>query len=729
MHRSTRRRLTAAVTTVLAVTLGAGALAVPAQAVPTAVTAPAAEGPVVPLPYADSDIVSAGVTGFVTRSVGDGGYSVVWSRYSDGTGKAYGGQTVLRSTRAEDFLVSITPYTTTQQSMSTGDVFQVRTGLSASHAGSAADAVFTRTGDEGGAQVLRRHTKADGDVVVTGFPAGATGFQVGPGTPEEALVTFTDGGTVKWGLIDLGAATVGEIRTKPPASTGVAVSASRVAWSEGAGADRAKVVLLDRATGRTSELPLPAGSAYRLRVGLVGDWVVYGEPGALANGAVGTFDAVVAQHPVTKAKVRLLDHLTSLAAAPDGSLYVRGGTVAGGEGLYRVVAAGGATPVVTKVATTGEPTKVVVGGAGIPRVVDLAAQREQVAFRWGLSRNTVSAKLTLRHVRTGKTYQDSESHPHQPELVFSWRGYLNNGPRMEPAPNGDYTWELTVAPLNGIGPATGAKGTFKVARKVQPRDLNDNGTADLLLRDASGRLWRDDTYYTPFAMDGQLQEGEKRALIGPGWNVYDSVEAIGDVAGSAVGDVVAREKSGVLWLHQGKGDGTFAPRVRVGGGWGTYDRITGGSDLTGDGRADLVAADRQGVLWLYAGTGNSRTPFSVRKRIGGGWGTYNDITATGNIAGAPAGDLVARDRAGVLWLYLGKGDGTFAPRARIGAGWNAFTHLVALGDANHDGRPDLMAFGPEGNRLYRGTGNWKAPFKPAEVAGLAYVSDPHQLIG
>ncbi|WP_399172936.1 FG-GAP repeat domain-containing protein [Streptomyces sp. PanSC19] len=73
--------------------------------------------------------------------------------------------------------------------------------------------------------------------------------------------------------------------------------------------------------------------------------------------------------------------------------------------------------------------------------------------------------------------------------------------------------------------------------------------------------------------------------------------------------------------------------------------------------------------------------------------------------------LVARDTAGVLWLYLGKGDGTFTARTKIG-GWNAHQHLV--GDADRDGRPDLVGFGPQGeDYLYRGP----ATGRPRSSAG------------
>ncbi|WP_435975486.1 FG-GAP repeat domain-containing protein [Streptomyces sp. Qhu_M48] len=168
----------------------------------------------------------------------------------------------------------------------------------------------------------------------------------------------------------------------------------------------------------------------------------------------------------------------------------------------------------------------------------------------------------------------------------------------------------------------------------------------------------------------------------------------------------------------------------MGGGWNTYTRFTGGSDLTGDGRADLVATDKAGDLWLYRSTGGSpAAPFEKRRKIGHGWGIYNQITATGNIGGGPAGDLVARDTAGVLWLYLGRGDGTFAPRTRIGGGWNAYTDTVGIGDGNDDGRPDLLAYGPGGTAyLYAGTGDFKAPFAGRSATGVLGGGTAYNLV-
>lgn len=85
----------------------------------------------------------------------------------------------------------------------------------------------------------------------------------------------------------------------------------------------------------------------------------------------------------------------------------------------------------------------------------------------------------------------------------------------------------------------------------------------------------------------------------------------------------------------------------------------------------------------------------------------------GDIAGAPAGDLVARDRSGVLWLYLDYGNGHFAPRTRIGGGWHTYSHLINIGDANLDDRPDLYGVdrdNPTAPFLHRATGTWRTPF-------------------
>ncbi|MGW1774704.1 FG-GAP repeat domain-containing protein [Streptomyces sp. NPDC002104] len=719
--RSTRQvGLFAATATVLAVTLGVvGPVAGDAGA---AYAVGGVADVAAPVPFRKGAVVTgAGLTGFVSRAKDAWGDSR-WTRYSDGSSKGLADGVKLRSSRTADYLVTYDGFSVTSENLST----KARLDLpverdNATYLGSAGNALFTLTGD-GSTVQMHRHATEGGTVAVTGLPAGASAVDFSPGTPEDALVTFKAGAAARWGLVDLTTGAVSGIRTRTARAFdgAMAVSRTHVAWTETepGGTDSPALFLLDRSTGAVERVPLPKAWAGNLKIGLVGGWVVYGEAGGIDNGDSNPLYAVSAYDPATKKTVKLLDHLTSLAAAPD-SLYVRGGTVGLGEGLYELApGAGGAAPVVRMAAGTGEPTRVVIEGNSVPAVVNLDENGGKADLTWQLSRHSVDVKVTLRHIRTGKTREFGVTHPHSPTVTFAWDGTI--GADFTSAYNGAYTWEMTAAPLNGIGPSTSASGTFQVARKAVPHDFDDNGSPDVIDRDSAGRLWLSDTaYYKEY---GQLT-AQSRRLIGSGWNAYDRIEATGNVGGTAVGDLVARDKTGVLWLYQGNGRGGFAARTKIGGGWNTYERIAAGSDLNGDGRPDLLAADKAGVLWYYKGTGSAAAPFAARRKIGGGWQNFNELTAVGNVAGGPAGDLLARDKAGVLWLYLGKGDGTFTAPTRVGAGWGQYQHLVAIGDGDRDGRPDLVALGPAGGYLYGGTGDWRAPLRTRQLASLPYVGD------
>ncbi|MEU6404272.1 N-acetylmuramoyl-L-alanine amidase, partial [Streptomyces sp. NPDC046985] len=197
----------------------------------------------------------------------------------------------------------------------------------------------------------------------------------------------------------------------------------------------------------------------------------------------------------------------------------------------------------------------------------------------------------------------------------------------------------------------------------------DRGTDryDLLGRDASGVLWQ-------FQGTGSTAAPLlSRYRIGAGWSAYDTVTPLTALRADGAGDMAARDKTGVLWYYQGSGNpaAPFLPRTKVGAGWSVYDSVVGARDLTGDGKADLVARDKTGVLWLYKGTGSTAAPFAPRTQIGRGWQIYDALTATGDITRDGKADLVARDKTGVLWLYKGTGStaAPFAPRTQIGRGW------------------------------------------------------------
>ncbi|MFB7940776.1 FG-GAP repeat domain-containing protein [Streptomyces sp. NPDC056049] len=204
------------------------------------------------------------------------------------------------------------------------------------------------------------------------------------------------------------------------------------------------------------------------------------------------------------------------------------------------------------------------------------------------------------------------------------------------------------------------------------------GRGDTVARDASGTLWYYDRQFVSHQFDYPFAP---RVRVGTGWNIYDRIDGAGDIDRDGYVDLLARDKAGVLWLYKGTGrlvDGNrFKTRVRVGAGWGAYDRLAGGADLTGDGLPDLLTRDRAGVLWLYRGTGGGTTPYTARTRVGAGWGGYDQLVTAGDLTDDGRADAVARDRAGVLWLYKGTGKaaGPFAGRTRIGAGWGAYDRL------------------------------------------------------
>ncbi|MFB6841278.1 FG-GAP repeat domain-containing protein [Streptomyces sp. NPDC056361] len=501
-----------------------------------------------------------------------------------------------------------------------------------------------------------------------------------------------------------------------------AVSATHVAWREARLGDDG-IVALKRGTTTRKWIPDTEGDVSD-PLYLVGGWLATGqkvhisESTYLDGASNPTKRAFTVQSIETGEKVVLLTAFSSAVAGPGGSLLVRGGTPEQGEGLYRISPrADGGRPDVERVASTGQSTVVTLTGSDTPKELTGDQAERGVDFSWDLSRADSRVWLTLTHVRSRRTVYDGWSVPYgvtpgtPRRITWHWDGKSPEGPDLGTAPNGEYEWQLTARPDEGIGPELKATGRFTVTRPAGAHDYNDDGTPDLFVRWGDGELRRVGSMRTQAGDNVKATGG---LPVGTGWQVYDRMESVGNIAGTPVADTIARDKSGALWLYQGTGVGEkpFSGRTRIGTGWQVYDQVAGGSDLTNDGKPDLLATDRSGGLWLYPGTGNANTPLSARKRIGTGWGIYNQITATGNLAGAPAGDLVARDKAGVLWMYLGLGDGTFAPRVRLGGGWNAYTDVVGIGDANGDGRPDLL--GVNGSSyLYAGTGDWRAPFKGA----------------
>ncbi|MFF6869044.1 FG-GAP-like repeat-containing protein [Streptomyces sp. NPDC012450] len=717
--RPTRRALAVAAGTVLAVTAGV-ALTPPAVAAPLAVAATGAAdatGQLLPLP---GTVVGTGTSGYLTREdLGNQGFLFRWVRHSDGTATTVPHDYAVRHVNGSDSVVSEDRTTVTVRDMTTGTV--VRTVPTSplhgeSVLGAVGSTLLTLSTDGGtGFQKLYVY-RPDASTHATGLPADAKRVGLGTVRGDALPVTYEVDGVPYRAVLDLATSTLGGAERSPfPRNSWAADQSETVrAWQA---SNDAPLVIEDRESGARSSVDL--GNTHRPLVHVLGDWALFADARTFHEPS--PVQALRAR-TASGAEVRLLDTVTTAVDEPDGSLLVQGGTLADGQGLHRIRVGTDGRPEATRIASADKPVKLVLGPLKAPAELDLDKNRTGVNLDWPLSRLNAEVTVTLRHQRTGKTRTavlrpSGNDYAAQDLVRFAWDGTLDGGER---AFNGAYGWTVTATPLDGLGPAATASGSFTVTREANASDLTDNGSPDLIVRNG-GNLYRLDLTHTP-ALPGF---GAVRTEIGYGWGIYDRVETTRNIAGSALPDLVARDKQGVLWLYRGNSGGGYDARGRIGGGWQVYDQIAAGSDLNRDGRPDLVATDKAGALWLHKGTGDAKAPFAPRTRIGHGWNVYDRIAATGNIGGDPAGDLVARDRSGTLWLYLGKGDGTFAARTKIGGGWNAYTDFTSVADANGNGVDDLVAVNGLGDaKLYLGKGYWTAPYtRPQELRGGEYGDD------
>ncbi|MER6224272.1 trypsin-like serine protease [Streptomyces sp900105755] len=217
-------------------------------------------------------------------------------------------------------------------------------------------------------------------------------------------------------------------------------------------------------------------------------------------------------------------------------------------------------------------------------------------------------------------------------------------------------------------------GDFGGVNAVYQADLNRDGFQDLVYRLSSSG----DVYWLHFALNSAQTDGSwVETKIFSGWKTRKAIVIPGDLTGDYLPDVLSEDSAGVLWLYPGKGNGTFAARVKVGGGWNQYNQLRGVGDFNGDGKADLLARRSSGGdLYLYKGTGKSGTGlFSARVKVRSGWTGFNTLAAVGDLTGDGKADLVARTTGGTLYLYPGTGKGTseiFGTRKSLGTGFQQY---------------------------------------------------------
>ncbi|AVZ77735.1 hypothetical protein SLUN_30590 [Streptomyces lunaelactis] len=201
-----------------------------------------------------------------------------------------------------------------------------------------------------------------------------------------------------------------------------------------------------------------------------------------------------------------------------------------------------------------------------------------------------------------------------------------------------------------------------------------------------------------------------RSYVASGWGPVKYVTSM---------DINADGEHDGAWSWDTAGNVFFADDTssrRVGKGWNIYNLVLSPGNLGGTVPDDILARDNAGVLWLYKG--NSNGTVAARVKVGPGWNGYSHITGKADLSGDGRTDILAKDKTGALWLYKGTGNAAapFSARTKVSAGWNIYNKVIANGDLNLDGRADVVVRDAAGALwMYKGSGKATAPFNTPRV--------------
>ncbi|MFG2898251.1 FG-GAP-like repeat-containing protein [Streptomyces zaomyceticus] len=247
--------------------------------------------------------------------------------------------------------------------------------------------------------------------------------------------------------------------------------------------------------------------------------------------------------------------------------------------------------------------------------------------------------------------------------------------------------------------AAAVTGTSKDLSETAAADFDGDGRTDLLARDATSatlRVW--------FGRgDGSF---DRSLRVTYDWNHTQTVAA--DLDGDGRADLLARTPpispgsvAPELWMWPGLGDGHFGTSRRVTPVW-TFDEMAV-ADFDLDGETDIIAAgESTDLLRIWAGTGATSAEFKQPRDVMAGWN--HTQTVAGDFDGRDGADIMAKDAANVLTMWVRDADGSFKPKKAVTPGWT-FTETT-VGDFTEDGRTDIVARDADGTlKIWTGRGD------------------------
>ncbi|MGW8884067.1 trypsin-like serine protease [Streptomyces sp. NPDC055749] len=214
----------------------------------------------------------------------------------------------------------------------------------------------------------------------------------------------------------------------------------------------------------------------------------------------------------------------------------------------------------------------------------------------------------------------------------------------------------------GSGMTKGDYGSAAGLNVMLQTDLNRDDFQDLIVRSSDGSLYWD--WINP------ATEQWESKRIATGWGSRKQILAPGDLTSDGHPDVLSTDSAGVFWLYPGKGNGSFATRVKIGGGGLNYNMVRGTGDFTNDGKADIIARGSGGKMYLFPGTGKASAPFASKILVRT-WDVANALVTTGDFSGDGIADIIVRVKTGELYLYPGTGQANtniFGARKLLGTG-------------------------------------------------------------